>query len=438
MKGILFLGLVGAAALAAASKKKKKPQEGEAASDAQVDAALDEEDEAMEEEQDASAAAGDASTTTPSPASRLPAGAADLLRELASVTQNDAYNPDARPVGIIVRELSLQFGTLPEGVWTPELEAAIRKIIEDFRFEQDVPAEDTTLPGRQSTTPPTPKDRSLWMNRQRALEGLGYSLGAVDGIPGKRTKSATRQFQRDWNKFVEAAYSLEVYSAPKVAVDGVWGPNTDDAVGRAINLSNRKPFVIPGKAISFDNWRELVDQIARYESTVTVPEPSKEPPSEEPAAGGTTITFEEEEEIKGTKPTGAVVGYGKEPSWGLPAIFAYGPHPLHNFGYALIQLGYLPEGSNRWRSQKYKWDIDGAEIVPIVRRFQSDYNKIATFNGWKRLATDGKIGYKTALAMEAALLGATNYSGIDCRPTPFGPVCQAAWRSLVKQAEVSP
>jgi len=433
MKGVLFLGLAGAAIYAASKKKKKKPSKEGEASDAQVDDAVSEEDEALEEEQDADAASGDASTSVPTPASRLPAGAADLLRELAAVTQNDDYNPDRRPVGIIVRELSLQFGTTPEGVWTPQLESAIRQIIEDFRFEQDVPAEDTTLPQAQSTTPPTPKDRSLWMSRQQALEGLGYSLGAVDGIPGKRTKSATRQFQRDWNKFVEAAASLEVYSSRKIAVDGVWGPNTDDAVGRAINLANRKPFVIPGKAISFDNWRELVDQIARYESTVTVPEPSDAPPP----PGDTTITFEEEEGT-GTKPTSGVVGYGKEPSWGLPAVFAYGPYPLHNFGYALIQLGYLPEGSNRWRSQTHKWDIDGPELVSIIRRFQSDYNKIATFNGWKRLTTDGKIGYKTALAMEAALLGATNYSGIDCRPTPFGVVCQSAWRSLLKQAEVSP
>lgn len=415
MRGILFLGLAGAAAYAASRKKKKKKSEEGSASDAQVDDAISGEDEDVEEENDAAAAAGDGSATIPSPISRLPAGATDLLRELAAVTQNSSYDPDARPVGAIVTELSLQFGTVPEGTWTPELEKYIREIIEEFRFEQDTPADNTTYPSSQSTQPPTGKDKSLWINRQQALETLAYNVGAIDGIPGRNTKSATREFQRDWNKFVEAADSLEVYSAPKIAVDGVWGPKTDDAVGRALNLSNRKPFIIPGKSIEFDNWRELVDEIARYESTAAVPEP-QEPP----------------------KATSGVVGYGKEPSWGLPAAFAYGAYPLHNFGHALIQLGYLPEGSNRWQSQTKKWDIDGPELVSVIKRFQSDYNRIAAFNDWKRLSVDGKIGYKTALAMEAALLGASNYSGVDCRPTPPGVVCQAAWRSLIKQAEVTP
>lgn len=260
----------------------------------------------------------------------------------------------------------------------------------------------------------------MWISRQQALVTLGYSPGKIDGIPGKNTKSATREFQRDWNKFVEAADLLSVYSASKIAVDGVWGPKTDDAVGRALNLANRKPFIIPGKSIQFSDWRGLVDEISRYESTTLVPE----------------ISFEEGETVVGTKQTSAVAGYGKEPSWGLPPTFAYGSYPLHNLGLALIQLGYLPDGSNRWQSQTHKWDIDGPELVSVVKRFQTDYNKIASFNGWKKLGVDGKIGYNTAVAMEAALLGASNYTGVDCRPSPFRVTCQAAWRSLVKQAEV--
>lgn len=55
-----------------------------------------------------------------------------LLSELAEATGNPDYDPSNQDIEQIVNELSLVLGTKP-GEWTPELAAAIRQMIQQFR-----------------------------------------------------------------------------------------------------------------------------------------------------------------------------------------------------------------------------------------------------------------------------------------------------------------
>lgn len=55
-----------------------------------------------------------------------------LLRELADATGNPDFNPDSRDIDQIINELSLVLGTEPDK-WTPQLEEAIRQMIQEFR-----------------------------------------------------------------------------------------------------------------------------------------------------------------------------------------------------------------------------------------------------------------------------------------------------------------
>lgn len=59
---------------------------------------------------------------------------------------------------------------------------------------------------------------------QAALEKLGYSPGAADGIVGQRTEAATRRFQTDHGQLV---------------VDGLIGPATLDALQRSLDLRSK-------------------------------------------------------------------------------------------------------------------------------------------------------------------------------------------------------
>lgn len=71
---------------------------------------------------------------------------------------------------------------------------------------------------------PGPSDEkagsSKWEKRQESLIELGYDVGptGADGVFGKNTKAAIREFQGDVG----------------IAVDGIWGPITDSAIGMAL------------------------------------------------------------------------------------------------------------------------------------------------------------------------------------------------------------
>ena len=57
---------------------------------------------------------------------------------------------------------------------------------------------------------------------QKHLNSLGYLCGPADGLPGPRTKDATRRFQASWNL------------GPYLAVDGIAGPKTRTALTAAV------------------------------------------------------------------------------------------------------------------------------------------------------------------------------------------------------------
>jgi len=78
---------------------------------------------------------------------------------------------------------------------------------------------------------------------QTDLNGLAYSTGAVDGIPGARTKAATESFQSDRCLTVDGAIGpqtlgglrsvvKQVQATAKVAADGTYGSDTTGAVKR--------------------------------------------------------------------------------------------------------------------------------------------------------------------------------------------------------------
>ena len=69
------------------------------------------------------------------------------------------------------------------------------------------------------------KQAQLWLN------DLGYDCGRADGIPGPRTESATKRFQRDHGT---------------LKVDGIIGPATLSALQRAIDFKGKAGKVIVG------------------------------------------------------------------------------------------------------------------------------------------------------------------------------------------------
>lgn len=64
-----------------------------------------------------------------------------------------------------------------------------------------------------------------WKERQQALTDLGYSLGKVDGIPGRKTSAAVGAFEKDHG----------------LPVDGNWDRNLQRAVGKALKEKSKKP-----------------------------------------------------------------------------------------------------------------------------------------------------------------------------------------------------
>lgn len=52
---------------------------------------------------------------------------------------------------------------------------------------------------------------------QKALNGLGYDCGKVDGINGKKTKSALKKFQKDYGLKVDGIIGKQVKSALNIS-----------------------------------------------------------------------------------------------------------------------------------------------------------------------------------------------------------------------------
>lgn len=53
------------------------------------------------------------------------------------------------------------------------------------------------MPGKQAAAPLPPQRINTVRAAQERLTALGYDVGAVDGLSGRRTLSALREFQRD-------------------------------------------------------------------------------------------------------------------------------------------------------------------------------------------------------------------------------------------------
>lgn len=114
-------------------------------------------------------------------AKRVPE-AADRLR-VTAVTAN------GRRLNGLVRRRKAEAAMMELGRYGHRTEASVSKLTEDI------------------------------MQYQKQLKALGYDLGVVDGVPGRRTKAAVRAFQLDHD----------------LVADGIFGPATRAALIRALD-----------------------------------------------------------------------------------------------------------------------------------------------------------------------------------------------------------
>src|SRR5215475_14495940 len=70
--------------------------------------------------------------------------------------------------------------------------------------------------------PPSGKSKDVILGLQKALKKVGYDPGPIDGIMGKKTSEALKQFQRDNG----------------LAADGVAGSATQAAMAKALRVAN--------------------------------------------------------------------------------------------------------------------------------------------------------------------------------------------------------